>query len=230
MPKYRRAEHRAIAEVLSALSAEFLATAKCYFGGGTYLAMTLDEYRVSRDIDFLCSDRGGFRQLREEISDTSLGGILRRPLELVRDVRADRDGIRTFVKSGDARIKLEILFESRIDLAGPLDRGLSLPVLSPEHCVAEKLLANADRGLDDSTLSRDLIDLAFAIVHFGKPKAALGLDLAESAYGTAVRRYLTEALDRFQRDRARAAACIKSLAIEDTATLRKGLRALRTLL
>jgi hypothetical protein len=58
---------------------------------------------------------------------------------------------------------------------------------------------------------------------------AAGLELAEQAYGKAVRRYLGLTLELFQKNRARAAACIKSLGVDDTATLRKGLRTLRML-
>jgi hypothetical protein len=119
------------------------------------------------------------------------------------------------------------VFEGRIDLDGDLDPLLGVPVLTPQHAVAEKLLANADRGLDDSTLARDLIDLAFAAASFGKPVFDAGLTLAEEAYGTAARRYLGLSLHAFQ-NRARSAQCIRSLAVDDTATLRKGLRALRT--
>jgi hypothetical protein len=227
--KYRRDAHRLVGRALQALDGGFLADAHCFFGGGTYLAVSLGEYRVSRDIDFLCSSRAGFRTLRETVTQRSLGAILREPVALAREVRADRDGIRTFIEIGDARVKFEILLEGRIDLAGHVDRALGLPVLAPAHCVAEKLLANADRGLDDSTLSRDLIDLAFAAVHFGKPTLIEGLNLAEQAYGAAVRRYLGLALDLFKKNRARAAACIESLAVEDTTTLRKGLRVLRAL-
>jgi hypothetical protein len=122
------------------------------------------------------------------------------------------------------------LFESRIALAGGIDERLGVPALTPEHCVAEKLLANADRGLDDSAQSRDLIDLAFAASDFGAPVLQNGLAIAEEAYGTAIQRYLKLTLDSLQNDRARANACIKALGIEDTATLRKGLRALRALL
>lgn len=206
----------------------FLAHAACFFGGGTQLAMALGEYRESRDIDFLCSSRAGVRALREEVTNHSLGALLREDtgLELVRDVRTDRDGIRTFFTVDAVRLKFEIVFEGRIDLAGEIDRALGVPVLSREHAVAEKLLANADRGLDESTLARDLIDLAFAAAHFGKPVFATGFSIAEHAYGSAVRRYLHASLTAF-RNRSRAAECIKSLAVSDTATLRKGLRALR---
>jgi hypothetical protein len=66
-------------------------------------------------------------------------------------------------------------------------------------------------------------------VHFGKPTLIEGLTLAEQAYGAAVRRYLGLALDLFQKNRGRAGACIESLAVENTTTLRKGLRVLRAL-
>jgi hypothetical protein len=227
--KYRRDAHRIVGQALQALDGVFLADAHCFFGGGTYLSLHLGEYRVSRDIDFLCSSRAGFRTLRETVTQRSLGAIVRESVVLARDVRADRDGIRTFIEISGARVKFEILLEGRIDLAGHVDRALGLPVLAPAHSVAEKLLANADRGLDESTLSRDLIDLAFAAVHFGKPTLIEGLNVAEQAYGAAVRRYLGLALDLFQKNRGRAGVCIESLAVEDTTTLRKGLRVLRAL-
>jgi hypothetical protein len=207
------------------MDAEFLSSAGCFFGGGTQLAMTLGEYRESRDIDFLCASRAGFRRLRETVTNRSLGSVLRNDLHLVRDVRADQYGIRTFFAVEDIRLKFEIVREGRIDLAGDFDRTFGVPVLDAEHAVAEKLLANADRGLDESTLARDLIDLAFATAHFGRPVLEAGCAIAEEAYGTAVRRYLRSSLQAF-RDRTRAAACIKALAVDDTPTLRKGLRTL----
>jgi hypothetical protein len=196
------------------MDSAFLTSASCFFGGGTQLAMALGEYRESRDIDFLCARQDGIR------------AVLRGTIELARDVRMDRDGIRTFLLVGDVRLKFEIVFEGRIELEGDLDRRLGVPALRPATTIAEKLLANADRGLDESTLARDLIDLAFAAVAFGRPTFDAGLALAEQAYGTAARRYLAASLDAFQQ-RTRAAQCIRSLAVDDTATLRKGLRALR---
>lgn len=228
--KPRRAEHQLIVRALRALDATFLQHAECYFGGGTYLALTLGEYRVSRDIHFLCASQTGFRALRETITQSSLGAVFRDAPPLAREVRADRDGIRTFLDFDGTRIKFEILFESRIELTGSTDARLGVPALTAQHCVAEKLLANADRCLDDSTQSRDVIDLAFAASDFGTSILQNGLAIAEEAYGTAIQRYLELALDSLQNDRARAKACIKALGIEDTATLRKGLRALRSLL
>lgn len=226
-PDFGRPHHRAIARALRAMDAGFLTKAACFFGGGTQLAMTLGEYRESRDIDFLCSRRAGMRMLRETVTNRSLGRVLRSTVKLARDVRMDRDGIRTFFVVDDVRLKFEIVFESRIDLDGALDRVLGVPILHPAHAVAEKLLANADRGLDESTLARDLVDLAFAAVRHGRPVFDAGLGIAEEAYGAAVRRYLDASLTAF-RQRARSKHCMASLGIEDTATLRKGLRDLRS--
>jgi hypothetical protein len=225
--EFRRPHHRAVARALRAFDPAFLDSAGCFFGGGTQLAMTLGEYRESRDIDFLCAHQDGVRLLRETVTNKCLGSALRTPLDLVRDVRMDRDGIRTFLLVDDMTLKFEIVFEGRIELEGSLDRGLGVPVLTPPCAIAEKLLANADRGLDDSTSARDLIDLAFAAVRLGREPFDAGCSIAEQAYGAAVRRYLRAALDGFRR-RTWAAQCIRSLVIDDEETLRKGLRLLRT--
>lgn len=243
MPEYRRAHHRSIVALLAALDAKFLQHCGCYFGGGTRLALLLDEYRESRDIDFLCSSRPGFRELRSAVESRSLGPIMRESLPmldagmttpvarpaLAREVRADRDGIRTVLALGDARIKFEIILEARLDLAGAMDPVLGVPVLSLEHAVAEKLLANADRGLDRSTLARDLVDLAFLAKSVEREILDAGMALAREAYGTAIEQSLLQSLDAFQQDRSWAKRSIESLGITDTATLRAGLRRLRRL-
>lgn len=229
MPEFRRPHHRAVAALLAAMDAKFLDRAECWFGGGTQIALSLGEYRESRDIDFLCSSRKGFRLLRETVTEGSLGALARRPIALARELRIDRDGIRGFLKHGDARIKFEIVLEARIDLAGHLDKRLGVPVLSAECVAAEKFLANADRGLDTSTSSRDAIDLAFLAAAHGPEALVPGLRIAESAYGTEIRRRLTAVLAMFGARRGYAAQCARSLGIEDTTTLRRGLTLLRKL-
>jgi len=226
MPEYRRPHHRLVSRALKSMDASFLVRTECYFGGGTLLAMTLGEYRESRDIVFLCSSRVGFRSLRETVTDRSLGAIFRQSVDLARDVRADRDGIRTFLKVGEAPIKFEIILEARIDLEGTTDKTLGIPTLSRECAIAEKFLANADRGLDESTLSRDLVDLAFIAAHAGRPPLEEGMEIAEQAYGTAIRRSLRSSLEGFKGNRSRANAHLRSLGVEDTQTLRKGLQLL----
>lgn len=120
MRSWKRPGHRRVAEILGALDAEFLLRANCYFGGGTQIVLANGEYRESRDIDFMCSSRDGFRILREAVNETSLGAIFRRKMTLARSIRADRDGIRTFI-AGDPAVKFEIVYEARIDVTGAMD-------------------------------------------------------------------------------------------------------------
>ena len=88
MAEFRRPHHRVIAQILKSLNAELLAQADCYFGGGTHLSMSFGEYRESRDLGFLCSSRAGFRLVRQEVDERSLGRLVARTLPLARDVRA----------------------------------------------------------------------------------------------------------------------------------------------
>ena len=114
-------------------------------------------------------------------------------------------------------------------MSGALDQKLGVPVLAIDDAVAEKFLANTDRGLDESTLGRDLIDLAFLAANLGKKGLQPGLQSAEQVYGAAVRRYLDLSLRAFQKNRSRSAAWIESLRVSDAGVLRKGLRTLGAL-
>lgn len=230
MPEFRRPQHQLVARVLQAVNGDFLAECNCYFGGGTQLALMLDEYRESRDIDFLCSSRAGFKEIRETVRSDSLGQIFKKPLVLAREVRADRDGVRTFFAVDGERLKFEILFEARIDLEGGLDKALGVPTLDLDHAVAEKFLSNADRGLDDSTHARDVIDLAHIAAHRGIKALMPGLDLAQTAYGSAIREQLRQVLAHLRADKHRLQNHAAALGIEDTRILRKGLKALAGLL
>ena len=209
---------------LRALDADFLARAECFFGGGTRIVLGLDEYRESADVDFLCASRDGYRALRSAVSDTSLGGIAKASLKLARDVIADRYGIRTFLDIGGEKLKLEIILEGRIGLAGGTADGLPVPALDAASCCAEKFLANADRWGDESALGRDVIDLAFMVVGWGKNPLRAGLATATEAYGKAVaadaKRAATKMLERADWRRR----CVAALSLSDTRTLLSGLR------
>ncbi|WCQ92666.1 hypothetical protein NQZ70_05409 [Sorangium sp. Soce836] len=61
---FRRELYRTMARELEALDADVLARTSFRFGGGTYLALAHGEYRLSRDLDFVCSDPGGYAELR----------------------------------------------------------------------------------------------------------------------------------------------------------------------
>ena len=85
MPEFKRKCHQRVWQALEAFDADFLTQARCYFGGGTRIAMALGEYRESADIDFLCADGAGYGLLRNAIRQNSLGAILKSPLPLLRE-------------------------------------------------------------------------------------------------------------------------------------------------
>lgn len=224
MLKPLRPRHRTVLAALGALDAEFLARSECYFGGGTRIVLSLGEYRESADVDFLCASREGYRALRSTVSETSLGRIATPRLKLAREVVADRYGIRTFLEVDGERLKLEIILEGRIELAGGVDNGLPVPVLAAASCCAEKFLANADRWNDESVLGRDVIDLAFMAARWGMEPLRAGLATATAAYGKVVagdaKRAATKMLERAEWRRR----CVAALGITDTRTLLGGLR------
>jgi len=218
--------HRQVLAVLSRLDRAFLARARCYFGGGTRIALDLGEYRESRGMNFLCSDRDGYRLLRESVSETSLGPIAAAELSLVREVRADQYGIRTFIENEASRLKFEIVREARIEVEGEDVARIPAVCLTRRHCFAEKFLANADRGLDRSTLSRDIVDLAFMIEGWSRKDAEAGLAIAKTAYGDSVLRSLAAATRTMREERAYRKRCIEGLAISDPKVMSASLTAL----
>jgi len=194
---FQRQHHTEILRTLRAIDGALLSETKCYFGGGTAITLALGEYRESIDIDFLCSDREGYRKLRILLANKiNLDNILRNGarLKTLRDVRPDHYGLRTVIESGEARIKFEIVKEVRIDLSGDIDPRYGVPVLDRDLMYAEKLLANSDRYSDRGVLSRDIIDLSMMISRWG-PVPDNAWDIASSAYGEQVREDYDAAVD-----------------------------------
>ena len=223
---FKRPAHHEVLTVLRALDRSFLDRAKCFFGGGTRIVLELGEYRESRDIDFLCSDQAGYRLLRERVRETSLSPIAKRSIKLARDVRSDQYGIRTFIVRAGINLKFEIIREARIDLEGVDVPGLPVACLSRVHCFAEKFLANADRGLDASTLSRDIVDLAYMVEGWPAADAEAGLKLAKQAYGESVQRHLAAVTRKMREDRVYRRKCIEGLAVSPTKAMTAGLQRL----
>ena len=214
--------------VLESLNSGLLASTRCYFGGGTRIALELGEFRESVDVDFLCSDRDGYRALRNTIGHDTLGDIFSGDYVLMREVRADLYGIRTFLRVDEQPVKFEIISEGRISLTGAAVDPFPVEVLDRTSCIAEKLLANADRGRDESTHARDLVDLAFMVESWPEEHTRAAMVLAESAYGAAVGRDLAAGLSRFENE-AHRRRCLEGLSISHTPVLERGLLALRRL-
>lgn len=152
--------------------------------------------------------------------------MARKDLGVIRGIRADQYGIRTWLGPEGEPLKLEVVRESRIELAGSRVAGVPVAALDRACAFAEKLLANADRGLDRSTLSRDVVDLAFMVQAWGLEPARAGAALAREAYGGEVDRKLAAVVELLRADRAYRARCVEALAIDDAKTLAKGLERL----
>lgn len=209
---FEREHHQRIAKALRCFDPEVLQRTGLFFGGGTAIVLALGEYRLSNDIDFLCASEEGYRFLRNAVNERDLGVLTKSPFKLLREVRTDRYGIRTAIEVDGVAIRLEFVSEGRIELQGELDEQLGVPVLSRTDMFAEKLLANADRGLDRAIMCRDLIDLAMMITHWGEiPPAAL--DKARKAYGKQIDTRLVQVSNMLS-DPSVLSACLKSMAMD----------------
>lgn len=193
MANYQLSHHQLIATALKQFNADFLAKHTICFGGGTRIALELDEYRESVDIDFLCPNVAAYRVVREQITTASLGSLVQQEFEYLREIRADRYAVRTFLKLEEAVVKLEIVSCDEYRLTAGLDKTLfSVPYLSHESCWITKLLANADRAL--TAPFKDVFDLVAMHLTWGAiPQTAWSE--AERHYGNVPQRELLKALD-----------------------------------
>lgn len=205
-----------IAGVLENLDADLLAQNRCYFAGGTVLALMHHEYRESNDIDFMISAVDGYRNLRILLTGkegfaalAKAGGNIRQ----VAEVRADQYGIRGKIEVEGVAIKMEIVREARItfDSPGEQDRICGITTLSDLDLVTEKLLANSDRWLDAAIFSRDVIDLAMMGANRTLMKNAI--EKAEIAYGAAVKKDLEKAIDRVLNKEGWIERCMEAMAV-----------------
>ena len=209
---FKRPHHQRVARILDALNVPLLTEAACYFGGGTAIVLLLDEYRESVDVDLLCASHEGYRTLRNAVNENSLGPLLTQALPLARAVRSDRYGIRTFLMVDDVPIKFEIVREDRIPLQAQTHPGIPILTLSQVDMFAEKLLANTDRWADRSTTSRDIIDLAMMVHHWGPITPSAWLQV-EDAYGASARRAFAKAQELLA-DEAYLAECLRKMSMD----------------
>ena len=212
---FRRPRHNAILHVLESLDGDLFRQTECFFGGGTAVALELDEYRESEDIDFLCSSDRGYRRLRQEVFGVGFDALFKSKSRIkpLRETRTDQYGIRTAFEVDGISIQCEIVREGRIALAGDdRDRRSPVPVLSRVHMYAGKLLANTDRWADAAVMNRDIIDLSMMISRWGEiPEEAWRL--ARGAYGDTIDRAFLGAVGRI-RDPEWLRTCMDNMGID----------------
>ena len=224
---FRRQQHRNVLALLTALDSRRLTRCKFLFGGGTRIVLELDEYRESRDVDFLCSDPEGYAELRFEAAKGGYPFLFNLDagvdLGFPREMRIDQYGIRfPVVIAGDV-IRVELIREARIELgAGTRPAWSPVDCLSLVDCYAEKLLANSDRWADRQVLSRDLIDLGALRSSIG-PIPAEAWRKVEAAYRTAARVDLLKALSGFGRIPSYQRRCFEGLQLDEPEGIVEGL-------
>jgi hypothetical protein len=201
MSKFNIPHHQAIAAALECFNADYFLHHHILFGGGTRIALELDEYRESIDIDFLCADRAAYKAVREQVTDKSLGQLVKQEFSYVREIRADRDAVRTIIDYQKTKIKLEFVSFDNYSLTQTYNSDfLPVPCIDRVTCFYTKLLANADRALN--TPYKDIFDLLAMYTTWGAiPERSI--QLAEERYGAVVKRQLILALKDITANKAR---------------------------
>lgn len=184
MAKYSIKHHQIIESALNNFNADFFCENNIIFGGGTRIALELGEFRESIDIDFLCPNKKAYRAVREQVTNTSLGDLVKIDFVYARDIRSDRDAVRTVIEHEGARIKLEFVSFDNYELVSCIEPAqFPVPFLNKTSCFYTKLLANADRKL--IAPYKDLFDILAMYKEWGSIPSE-SIKLAESHYGEKV--------------------------------------------
>lgn len=154
-----------------------------YFGGGSAIALKYDEFRFSKDLDFLSSSKNGFYQLKNRIREDGISYLLKNE-ELIKviDCKTNNYKITILLEMEETPLKIEILHTLDFKIEGDFNKELNIPQLSINDMFAQKISACIDRGLDKNTYGRDLLDLC---VLLDKNKTINNdvLDNIENIYG-----------------------------------------------
>ena len=117
--------------------------------------------------------------------------------------------MRTVLQLDGISIKFEIVLEGRTTLDANQDI-CGVPTLSRNCLYAEKLLANADRGLDPAHQYKDIMDLIVMQLQWG-PIPQQALTIARNAYGTSIDSSYRQAIATFAQDSYLLRPVFKSL-------------------
>ncbi|MFA2885436.1 nucleotidyl transferase AbiEii/AbiGii toxin family protein [Acinetobacter pittii] len=163
---YSREHHNLIYSALDNFNSDYLTEHQILFGGGTRIALELNEYRKSIDIDFLCPNKDSYRAVRTTASNNSLGNLVKKDFEYPREIRLDRDSTRCFILIDGVTIKLEFVSFADYSLNQDKNNNFHVPAIDHDACYLTKLLANADRYNDEPY--KDIFDLLAMFENWGE--------------------------------------------------------------
>ncbi|MGB5631607.1 MAG: nucleotidyl transferase AbiEii/AbiGii toxin family protein, partial [Waterburya sp.] len=68
--RFKLDHHNKILTILESFNQDLLNESFAYFGGGTLITLNFEEYRWSKDVDFICPvSTSGYKNLRTAIYD-----------------------------------------------------------------------------------------------------------------------------------------------------------------
>jgi Nucleotidyl transferase AbiEii toxin, Type IV TA system len=207
--------HNKILKILNAFNPEVLQKASAHFAGGTLLALEYDEYRLSKDIDFLIPyGKENYRYLRKLLYDEGIAALFQSLADIqLSESTINQYGIRFPVAVNETNIKVEIVVNGGFTLDPPVypNWANNIPCLSISDRFTSKLMTNADRWNDSSTQSRDLIDLAILRVNNEIPLRAIAK--AEETYE--VKKPLVKAINNFIEKEEYRDKCFRQLNVPE---------------
>lgn len=188
---HTRPHHNIIQKILDCFDEQFLKRNNILFGGGTRISLELDEYRESVDIDFLCSTTKSYRAVREQASNIGLGALIKKPVTFAKEIRLNRDAVRSVVNVDGYNIKLEFVNCDGYNLTSTTDMPFNVPMIDHASCFLTKLLAHSDRKYSPDR--KDLFDLLQMTSRWGVPSENVW-NKCKLIYGPAPKRDFIEML------------------------------------
>ncbi|UAY90581.1 nucleotidyl transferase AbiEii/AbiGii toxin family protein [Pectobacterium polaris] len=212
MAEYKISHHKIIRAVLDNFNTDFFIANSIFFGGGTRIALEINEYRESIDVDFLCPNKDSYRAVREQVTSGSLGLLVKKEFNYAREITFDRYAVRTFIDEQGKKVKLEIVSFDNYQLIADDRNIFPVPCIDRETCFYTKLLANADRCLVGQC--KDVFDIIAMYDAWGNiPERALSK--AEEHYGSTVLKTLIRALQHMQSNKEKYHQIAASLLIQE---------------
>ncbi|QLE54608.1 nucleotidyl transferase AbiEii/AbiGii toxin family protein [Nostoc sp. TCL26-01] len=207
-------QHQQILKIINAFKPEVFHQANAYLAGGTLIALEYNEYRLSKNIDFLFPyGTESYKYLRNLIYDEGIIALFQNTIDIqLGESIANQYGIRFPVTVDGTTIKVEIVANGNFVLDPPVyPQWTKIPCLSISDRFTSKLMANADRWNDTSTQSRDLIDLA--ILRQNNEIPARAITKAEESYE--VKKPLVKAINNFLQKAEYRNNCFQQLNISE---------------
>ena len=192
MSSFNHKHHQVIESALENFNADFFCANGILFGGGTRIALEINEFRESIDIDFLCPTRESYKAVREQVNSISLGSLVHKDFVYEREIRADRDGVRMWIIHDSRKIKVEFVSFNEYNLSIDQTNPFSVPCISRTSCFVTKLLANTDRSL--AYPYKDIFDILAMVKSWG-PIPEEAMDIANDFYGRKVKEELIGSLE-----------------------------------